>query len=170
MVHQGSNIKLYSVVIIISVVLNIIALFHPIFITEKGFDANYLHRGNIVYALPFIMTGIVTWPIDIISVVMGVGYINYLWISYVIYFYVLYLVKRKIYPIRQIIMMFLSIVIIIKFFFCHAIISDSENPMLEVIGGKMAGYYLILLSNILLFVTIIYIFLKEINSKRNTKE
>jgi hypothetical protein len=100
MVHQGSNIKLYTVVIIISVVLTIIALFLPIFITEKGFDANYLHQGDIVYALPFIMTGIVSCPIEIISVVMGEEYTNYLWISYVIYFYILYLVKRKIYPIN----------------------------------------------------------------------
>ena len=87
---------------------------------------------------------------EIITLGFGGNCIHYLWITYVIYLYVLNLMKRKRHLIMQIVLMMLSIAIIILFYSCHSMISSSEDALIEIIGMKMIGYYMILTSNALL--------------------
>jgi len=65
----------------------------------------------------------------------------------------------------QIVLMMLSIAIIILFYSCHSMISSSEDALIEIIGMKMIGYYMILTSNALLLAVILGDFLK--NNQRN---
>ena len=61
----------------------------------------------------------------------------------------------------QIVLMMLSIAIIILFYSCHSMISSSEDALIEIIGMKMIGYYMILTSNALLLAAILGNLLKS---------
>ena len=105
---------------------------------------------------------VITFPLEIITLGFGGNCIHYLWITYVIYLYVLNLMKRKRHLIMQIVLMMLSIAIIILFYSCHSMISSSEDALIEIIGMKMIGYYMILTSNALLLAAILGNLLKII--------
>ena len=168
MSHKDYNINMINIIVAISIFLNCIALFQPVFISERGYSFNALHQGDPAITWTYLLYGITTFPLEVITLGLGGNGINYLWITYIIYMYVLYLMKRKRHLIMQIILMMLSIAIIIIFYFCHSMISASEDALIEIIGMKMIGYYMILISNALLLVSILGNLLKYMKSKRIT--
>ena len=161
MVHKDYNINIINIIVAISIILNCLALFQPVFISERGYSLNALHQGNPAITWTYLLYGIMTFPLEIITLRFGSDCINYLWITYVIYLYVLNLMKRKRHLITQIILMMLSIAIIILFYSCHSMISSSEDALIEIIGMKMIGYYMILTSNALLLAAILGNLLKN---------
>ena len=82
MAHKDYNINMINIIVAISIFLNCIALFQPVFISERGYSFNALHQGDPAITWTYLLYGITTFPLEVITLGLGGNGINYLWITY----------------------------------------------------------------------------------------